>query len=191
MSGWARVGVGGGEGRGAEHALGTGRAGTARARAWLAPHPCCRRLPSAYLDAAAPELAALAVSKLDSALRELEVTGAADYVAHHAPPPRPRGRRQSEAPEAPAAVRAEGEGASEAPGASGREASAEPGAEASASAAAAESAQAQRQLTDAVRDLDRWGGWRALGACRRRTWLDLQAAGAGSRSCTHIGGSTR
>lgn len=151
---WNAVRGGWGWGRGLRlrDALLTSAVAPRQAHTLPAPHSCCPySCPLDLAPAAAPELAALAISKLDSALRELEVTGAADYVAHHAPPPRPRGRRQSEAHELPAAVKAEGEGGSEAPGSSGREASAEPGAEAS----AAEGSQAQRQLTDAVRDMDR------------------------------------
>lgn len=112
--------------------------------------------------AAAPELGALAVSKLDSALREIEVTGAADYIAQHAPHPRARGRRHSEAPHpsSAAGAGAGGEGSA----APTREASEEPSAaptegtqqteQQGASQQLGEGVQ-QRQPTDSVRDLTR------------------------------------
>ncbi|EFN52450.1 hypothetical protein CHLNCDRAFT_54503 [Chlorella variabilis] len=105
-----------------------------------------------YLDKSAPELAALAVSKLEQALREIEVTGAADYVAQHAAlPQQRRGPRPTPEP----GVKAEG-GAAPTPGsAASREASVEPSQQAAAEDGRGPAGLGQRTATDAVRDLDR------------------------------------
>ena len=124
------------------------------------------------LHTAGPELAAVAVSKLEQALREIEVTGAADYITHHAAPPRPhRSRRQSELVEPGSAVKADpsesaAAGQDNHQGTQDREASAEPVEASQQAARAGEGMHPARQPTDAVRDLDRWGwlaGWLAGG----------------------------
>ncbi len=108
--------------------------------------------------AAAPELSALAVSKLESALREIAVTGAADYIAQHAPVPgqrrtsaaRPTPEPASQAGDALGAVREESaEPASQPAGEGGEDGT--PGA----GAVGEQRAAGQRQLTDSVRDLNR------------------------------------
>ncbi|KAL4421600.1 hypothetical protein ABPG75_010891 [Micractinium tetrahymenae] len=131
-----------------------------------------------FLDKSAPELSALAVSKLEQALREISVTGAADYLAQHAAVPgqrrssaaRPTPDPASQAEASAAAAReALAEPASQAAGEAGEEGT--PGGGAGANQRAA----GQRQLTDAVRDLDRpfapfkeVGSWRGCVVC----WSD-------------------
>ncbi|KAL4450242.1 hypothetical protein ABPG77_010911 [Micractinium sp. CCAP 211/92] len=131
-----------------------------------------------YLDKSAPELSALAVSKLESALREIAVTGAADYIAQHAPVPgqrrtsaaRPTPEPASQAGDALGAVREESaEPASQPAGEGGEDGT--PGA----GAVGEQRAAGQRQLTDSVRDLDRpfapfkeVGSWRGCVVC----WSD-------------------
>ena len=114
----------------------------------------------APLPAAAPELAAIAVSKLESVLREVELTGAADYLSQHALPP----RHQRGTPE-PATAAAAAAGAT--PGtASPRQPSAEPMDQDGSQAEPAPAGPGhQRQATDAVRDLDRWVAARTLVVC--------------------------
>lgn len=92
------------------------------------------------------------MSKLEQALREIEVTGAADYVAQHAAlPQQRRGPRPTPEP----GVKAEG-GAAPTPGsAASREASVEPSQQAAAEDGRGPAGLGQRTATDAVRDLDR------------------------------------
>ena len=101
------------------------------------------------------------MSKLESALREVELTGAADYLAQHALPP----RQHRATPEPAAAAAAE---AGITPGtASPRQPSAEPMDQDGSQAEPAPAGPGQqRQATDAVRDLDRWGLLLQLGCCR-------------------------
>ncbi|KAL4854865.1 Methyl-CpG-binding domain protein 2 [Chlorella vulgaris] len=133
-----------------------------------------------YNDKAAPELAALAVSKLEQAVAEIEGSSAAEYIAQHAPLPRVP-RRTPEGTPLPAAGGAGASGEEGTPAAAAappREASAEPGSATPAAAGAEDEQRSQqgvRQVTDAVRDLDRpfapfkeQGSWRGCVAC----WTD-------------------
>lgn len=130
-----------------------------------------------YLDKAAPELAAMAVSKLDSALREIEVTGVADFLAHHAPLPGHRRQHTRPTPEPASQPQAGAEPLA----ATTREPSVEPSAtpgearEETPGGAARPDQQGaahQRQPTDPVRDLARpfapfkeTGSWRGCVVC--------------------------
>lgn len=131
------------------------------------------------LPAAAPELSALAVSKLEHALREIRLTGAADYLAQHAPLPGQRRASMTRPTPEPASQAGDASAAA----APAREASAEPASQAAGEAgdegtpgAGSERRGAgQRQLTDSVRDLDRCAP-RAAAACIQR-WLQRECSG--------------
>ena len=160
---------------------------------FTAAHSPCTPCPhTPRLPTAAPELAALAVAKLEAAVLEVEAGGAAAYLALHAAPQQfsaaqPVGAGEAEGPgrtpepEGAAAAAAEGqagqqEGQGQAGGMSPMDAEGgeqqQRGAAGAAGAAGDEHGRQQlqeRQVTDAVRDLDRcgWsavvvvGGWRS------------------------------
>lgn len=163
---------------GAGEGCGEGGLNQAGLRATAGPAPPHHPRSHHQMVTGAAELTAVALDKLGEALAEVASKGAAAYLAAQAPPPT-RGRRQSLPPEPPsqaaaaamaggalpaaagaaspaaaAAAEAQGEAAARGSGGTqGREGSADPPV---ARGSTEDAEGGTRQLTDAVRDLDRW-----------------------------------